>query len=286
MNSVLLLEKEGFSYVNIEKKQGIITLSGFERFGYEGIQLFQRKGTELSIECEYITKLLNLLSKKTSEKRRELNIILPYSITWYYTLNVEDIPKNRDELYDFVMWKIGKIIPIPKEQIEMRIDIISKMKEQTVLLIAITFKTFIIELERCLRESGFVSPLIVPPSIAILNTIEPLLTENCLILWLKEKGFSMMVFADATPRYIRELDQTLPIERIEAELYSFLSTIRRNEDLIAPERILYFDEVGREDIGKYLPEKSNPILLSDLKIQTNIQENLLRRFVIAAGVIS
>lgn len=285
MNKVLILEKEGFLFANIEKKQGITTISGLDKYGYEDKQLFYRKGTELLIDCEYITNLLNQLNKKLQDKRKEINIILPYSMTWYYTVGVEDVPKNKNELYDFVMWKIGKIIPIPKEQIEMRIDVISKSKEQTILIIAVTFKTFIIELEKCLKESGFVAPVIMPPSVAILNTIEPYLTEDCAILWLKDKGFSMIVYLDGVPKYIRELDQTLPVERIEAELYSFLSTVSKNEDVKIPERLLYFDELGRENIKNFLPEKSISISLSDLKIQENFQRNLLNRYIFAVGVV-
>lgn len=286
MNKVLILEKEGFLYVNVEKKQGITILSGLEKYGYEGKLLFQRKGTELLIDCEYITALLNLLNKKQQDKKREINFVLPYSMTWYYTLGVEEVPKNRNELYDFVMWKIGKIIPIPKEQIEMRIDVISRLKEQTTLLVAITFKTFIIDLEKCLKDSGFVAPIIMPPSIAILNTLEPYLTEDCAILWLKEKGFSMMIYVDGIPKYIRELDQPLPVERIEAELYSFLSTVSKNENLKIPERLLYFDELGRENIKNFLPENSISVSLSELKIQENIQQNILNKYIIASGVVS
>lgn len=284
MNKVLILEKEGFLYVNVEKKQGVTTLTGFEKYGYEGTSLFQRKGTELLIDCEYITKLLDLVNKK-KDKEKEIDIILPYSMTWYYNLDVEEVPKNRNELYDFVMWKIGKIIPIPKEQIEMRIDIISRLKEQTTLLIAITFKTFIIELEKCLRDSGFVALTIMPPSIAILNAIEPYLTEDCSILWLKDKGFTMMVYINGVPKYIRELDQTLPVERIESELYSFSSTISKNENIKVPERLLFFDELGRENIKSYLPEKSIQIRLSELKVQENVQQNILNKYIIALGVI-
>ncbi len=286
MNKFLILERAGFSYVNVEKKQGIITLSGFEKYEHEGRTLFQRKGAELLMDCENLTQLLNSFDKKQKDKKKEINIILPYGVTWYYTLDVEDVPKNRNELYDFVMWKIGKIIPIPKEQIEMRIDVISRLKEQTTLLIAVSFKTLIMDLEKCLKESGFVAPVIMPPSIAILNVLEPYLTEDCVILWLKDKGYSMMVYVDGIPRYIRELDQMLPLERLEAEFFSFLSTINKTEGIKAPEKLLYFDELVREDIKNFLPEKSLSISLSELKIQENVQYNILSRYVIAVGAFS
>lgn len=286
MNKVLILEKTGFFYVNVEKKQGLTTLSGFEKYGFEERPLFERKGTELLIDCEYLTQLLNLLEKKQKDKNREINIVLPYAMTWYYTLDVEDVPKNRNELYDFVMWKIGKIIPIPKEQIEMRVDVISRLKEQTTLLIAIAFKTFIIDLEKCLRESGFVAPVIMPPSIAILNVLEPYLTEDCTIVWLKEKGFSMMIYIDGMPKYIRELDQTLPVERLDSEIFSFLSTVGKNENIKTPERLLYFDELGREGIKNFLPEKSISVSLAELKIQENVKHNMINKYIIAAGAVS
>lgn len=285
MENVLVLDKDGFLHVNVEKKQGLISLTGFDKYGYEGKTIFNRMGTEIVVDCDYLSSLISLLQKRIAIKKREVRVILPFGFTWYHTIDVEDVPKNKNEAYDFVMWKISKLIPIPKEHIDMRIEIISKEKEKSSLLIAVTFKNLINDLERCFRENGLQLTFIIPPSIAILNTVETYLTEDLMILWLDEKGFSMIVFIKGIPKYIRELDHLLSLERLDTEIFSFLSTVSKNEGERIPARLIYFDELNRKDLKDFLPEGSIQINIGELKIQQNLQIDSLNKFVIASGVI-
>jgi hypothetical protein len=283
---VLIMEKEGFIRTFVEKKQSVRTISGFEKFGYEGKQLFNRKGVELFLDYEYFSSLIDNLQKKVMGNRREAHLILPFSTTWYHTLDVEEVPKNKNEAYEFVLWKISKLIPIPKEQIEIRIDTISLSRELTTLLVAVTYKTFIFDIEKCFREKGIDLTVIMPPTIAILNALEPYLNGDAIILWLKENGFSMIGFLKGIPRYIRELDQTLPLEKLDTELYSFMSAITKSEGISLPERIIFFDELNREELIKFLPPGSTQVKLETLNIKSGLQTPDFEKFVIAVGAAS
>jgi hypothetical protein len=280
---VLIMEKEGFIRTFVEKKQSVRTIAGFEKFGYEGKQLFNRKGVELFLDYEYFSSLIDNLQKKVMGNRREAHFILPFSTTWYHTLDVEEVPKNKNEAYEFVLWKISKLIPIPKEQIEIRIDTISLSRELTTLLVAVTYKTFIFDIEKCFREKGIDLTVIMPPTIAILNALEPYLNGDAIILWLKENGFSMIGFLKGIPRYIRELDQTLPLEKLDTELYSFMSAITKSEGISLPERIIFFDELNREELIKFLPPGSTQVKLETLNIKSGLQTSDFEKFVIAVG---
>jgi len=283
---VLIMEKEGFIRTFVEKKQSVRTISGFEKFGYEGKQLFNRKGVELFLDYEYFSSLIDNLQKKVMGNRREAHLILPFSTTWYHTLDVEEVPKNKNEAYEFVLWKISKLIPIPKEQIEIRIDTISLSRELTTLLVAVTYKTFIFDIEKCFREKGIDLTVIMPPTIAILNALEPYLNGDAIILWLKENGFSMIGFLKGIPRYIRELDQTLPLEKLDTELYSFMSAITKSEGISLPERIIFFDELNREELIKFLPPGSTQVKLETLNIKSGLQTPDFEKFVIVVGAAS
>ncbi len=283
---VLIMEREGFIRTFVEKRQGVKIIAGFEKFGYEGKQLFNRKGVELSLDCEYLSSLIGDLLKKVMINRREAHLILPFSTTWYHTLDVEEVPKNKNEAIEFVLWKISRFIPIPKEQIEIRIDTIPLSRELTTLLVAVTYKTFVLEIENCFREKGVDLPIIIPPTIAILNTLEPYLNDDAIILWLKENGFSMIGFLKGIPRYIRELDQPLPLEKLDTELYSFVSAITKNEGISAPDKIMFFDELNREELVKLLPQGSVQVKLEALNIKAGLQTNDFGKFVIAVGAVS
>lgn len=286
MGDVILFDREGFLHTFVEKKQGIINISGFNRFGYEGKMLFSRKVNEINVDCDYLSDLLNAFKNKMISKEREVKLILPQGLSWYQALNVEEVPKNKNEVYEFVMWKIQKLIPIPKEQVEMSIDIISKAKEGSTILIAVTFKTFIMEVERCFRKNNIKLPLIIPPTIAFLNAIESYLTESSYILWLREKGFSMISFVNGIPRFIREIDQELPLERVESEIFSFMTVVSNNiENDKNPERLVYFDELMRQDIKKYLPENSIAISPDNMKLSKSINLENFGRYIVAAGVL-
>jgi len=283
---VLIMEKEGFIRTFVEKKQSVKAIAGFEKFGYEGKQLFNRKGVEVSLDCEYLSSLIDDLLKKVNVNKKEAHLILPFSTTWYHTLDVEEVPKNKNEAYEFVLWKISKFIPIPKEQIEIRIDAIPISRELTTLLVAVTYKTFILEIEKCFREKGINLPVIMPPTIAILNALEPYLNDDAIILWLKENGFSMVGFLKGIPRYIRELDQLLPLEKVDSELYSFMSAITKNEGISVPDKIIFFDELNREELLTLLPPGSIQVKLESLNIKTGIQTTDFGKFVIAVGSVS
>ncbi len=274
MKSIIILENEYLLHLCAEEKKGFYHIYDLHRLDTNDKKIYERSENDLKINIEIIRELIVKLKNISECKIREPNVILPHALSWYHYLEVEDYPKNQNEAIEFIMWKIQKIMPIPKDNAIIRIQMLKKEKNINKLLIVVTFKGFINSLENILLTNGLQPERIITPTLTFLNVFEKSLTRNGIVFWLREKDFSQILFKDDMPIFIREVDRPLELSRADFEVMSIISNVRERYPDYEAANIFYFDELERSDLDSYFTDEIKKLSITDKVVNKSSVVNI------------
>lgn len=284
MKSVIIFDSEYLLHFCGEVKKGLYEISDLHKIKTETDKIYERTESDVLLNIEVLKRLIEKLRATSECKLKLTNIIMPHALSWYHFLEVESYPKNENEAIEFIMWKIQKIMPIPKDNAVIRVQILKKEKEVTRLLVVATFKSFLKSLEGLLFEFGIEPLLIITPTLSFLNVFEKFLPRNGIVYWLREKDFSQIIFKDDLPISIREVDRPLEISRIDFETMSMLSNIRERFEDYSPEETVFFDEMERIGIENYFSENVRVLNIKD-RISNPKADSKIASYVCGLGVL-
>jgi len=285
MRNVIILDKENIHFLRGEKKQSLYSISALHTLKCKDAPMYKRDGSEILLYEDCVSTAVKLFQNKLGIHIKDLQLLLPPSITWFNFLVVEDMPKTQKEADEFVLWKIQKLLPIPQEQVIIRYHLLAKDKGGTKLLIAATFDSFIKAIESCFRKLGILTTYISPPTISFLNVFENSLPKEGVVCWLRETSYSMVCFHEGMPVVIREVDREINLNRIEGELFSFTQSVRETYPAYKEDTILYFDELQRTELNESFSKFANELNYKKLiqKTDSNIRD--LPMYISALGLL-
>lgn len=284
MKSAIIFDSEYLLHFCGEIRKGLYDISDLHKVNTENGKIYERTENDVLLNAEVLKKLIDKLKTISQCKLKVSNIIIPHALSWYHFLEVETYPKNENEAIEFVMWKIQKIMPIPKDNAEIRVQLLKKEKEMSKLLVVATFKSFLKSLEGLLVGIGVEPLVIITPTLSFLNVFEKSLPKNGIVYWLREKDFSQIVFKDDLPIVIREVDRPLEISRIDFETMSMLSNIKERFEDFEPEEIVFFDEMERIGLENYFSEKVRILNIRD-RINNPKSDFKIASYVCGFGVL-
>ncbi len=263
MKNIIILENDYLLYLCAEEKKSTYSIYDLQRLQSDDRKLYERTENDLKVDTDVIKELFAKLKDSSECRIKDPNIILPHALSWYHYLEVEDYPKNQNEAVEFIMWKIQKIMPIPKDNAAIRIQVLRREKNINKLLVVATFKWFVKSLENALVANGLQPDMIITPTLAFMNVFEKSLPKNGIVFWLREKDFSQILFRDYLPIFIREVDRPLELVRAEFEVMSIISNVRERYSDYEATEILYFDELDRSDIESYFTDNVKKLSVKD-----------------------
>ncbi|MCX7991124.1 MAG: hypothetical protein N2999_03675 [Proteobacteria bacterium] len=284
MKSVIILDSEYLLHLCGELRKGQYFVGDLHKVRSKEKKVYERTEKDVLLNYDVLKGLIEELKNKSLCKLKESCVILPHALSWYHYLEVETYPKNENEAIEFVMWKIQKIMPIPKDYVEIRIQLLKKEKEVTKLLIVATFKGFLKSLENLLIELGVEPVLMITPSLSFMNVFEKSLPRNGVVYWLREKDFSQIIIKDDLPISIREVDRPLELSRIDFETMSMLTNIRERFGDFEPQEMAIFDEMERIGIENYFSEKVKVLNIKE-KLLNPSEELKVAPYVCGLGVL-
>lgn len=284
-SDVIVINKADLCYLRGESRQNQYSILKLHALNCEETSIYKRDGIDVTLNTDFIKAALKLFQEKLGVKIKGLNIVLPHSVCWFHYIEVEDLPKNQNEAEEFIMWKIQKVLPIPKDIAIIKHLLLTRSKDSSKLLVSATFKSFITSLEGCLRGLGFVASYISPPTLAFLNVFQRNVPQNGTIFWLRELSYSMVCFYKGYPVVLREVDKPLSLNRIETELFIFNQSVKEIYPDYSAEKILFFDELKRDNIKNFFPPESIELDYKPLvqKSDADIQE--LSRYISGMGLL-
>lgn len=284
MNSIMMVDSEHLLHLCLEAKKGLYTISDVHKVKIKDSKIYERTENDVLLNYGVLKESIEELKEKSHCKLKNCNVILPHALSWYHFIEVEAYPKNENEALEFVMWKIQKIMPIPKDYVEIRIQSLKKEKEMTKLLVVATFKGFLKSLEVILNEKGIEPAIITTPTLSFMNVFEKSLPKNGIVYWLREKYFSQIIIKENMPISIREVDRALELSRIDFETMSMLANVRERFGDFEPEEMVIFDELERIGIESYFNEKIRVLDIKD-KIVNKTSEKKTSSFICGFGVL-
>lgn len=284
MKSVIIFDNEYVSHFCGEIKKGVYEVYDLQKIGTEDLPLYERVENNVNLNSRSLKKLTEKLKDVTQCKLKFSNVIIPHGLSWYHILEVETYPKDENESVEFVMWKVQKIMPIPKDNAELKVQILKREKNTSKILVVVTFKSFIRSLEELLIEQGINPVIITTPTISFLNFFEKSFPKNGVVYWLREKYFSQIIFKDDLPISIREIDRHLEISRIDFETMSILSSIKEKFEDFVIQEIVFFDELERIGLENYFSESVRILSVKD-RVLCKTPQSKLSSFVCGLGVL-
>lgn len=172
MKSVIILDSEYLLHFCGEIKKGLYDIYDLHKIKTENAKLYERTENDVVLKINVFKKLIGEIKNISQCKLKVSNIIIPHALSWYHFLEVETYPKNQNEAVEFVMWKIQKIMPISKDNAEIRIQLLKKERDVTKILVVATFKSFLKSIEGLLIEIGVEPNVIITPTLSFLNVFE------------------------------------------------------------------------------------------------------------------
>lgn len=284
-SDVIVINKEDLCCLRGESRQNQYSISKLQALSCEETPMYKRDGIEITLNTDYLKAALKLFQEKMGIKFKELNIVLPHSVCWFHYLEVEDLPKNEKEAEEFIMWKIQKTLPIPKDIAIIKHSLLTRGKDSSKILFSATFKPLITSLEGCLKGLGFVASFICPPTLAFLNVFEQSLPQNGTIFWLRALSYSMVCFYKGSPVVLREVDKPLNLNRVETEIFIFNQSVKEIYPDYNAEKILFFDELKRDNINNFFPPESVELDYKPLVQKSDADIQGLSRYISGMGLL-
>ncbi|GAB4440737.1 MAG: hypothetical protein OHK0040_12150 [bacterium] len=282
---VIIIDNDCLYFLRGDRKQSLYSIAALHSLRCEDAPMYKREGGEVILSEECISSAIKLFQEKLNIRLNEADLILPPAITWFSYLAVEEMPKTEKEAEEFIIWKVQKIMPIPREQVILRYQILSRAKDRGTVLIAATFNNFVKSIENAFKKMGILVTGLTPPTIAFLNFFEQSLPKNCVLCWLRESSYSMVCLYDGFPVVIREVDRAVNVKRIEAELFSFVQSVKEGFPDYNFDAVFFFDELQREELVNNFPETAKKLEYKKFIQESDCNIIDLPKYISALGII-
>lgn len=282
---VIIIDNYNLCFLRGDRKQSLYSITALHSLRCEGAPMYKREGGEVILSEECLSSAIKLFQEKLNIRLNEADVILPPAITWFSYLAVEEMPKTEKEAEEFIIWKVQKIMPIPREQVLLRYQILTRTKDKSTVLVAATFNNFVKSIENAFKKMGILVTGLTPPTIAFLNFFEQSLPKNGILCWLRESSYSMVCLYDRFPVVIREVDRAVNVKRIEAELFSFVQSVKEGLPDYNFDMVFFFDELQREELVNYFPETAKKLEYKKFIHESDCNIKDLPKYISALGII-
>lgn len=282
---VIIIDRENIFFIRCEKKQSFYNIIALHSLRCEGAPIYKRDGGEVILSEDCLSLAVKLFQEKLNIRLNEVEVILPHAITWFNYLTIEDMPKNQKEAEEFIIWKVQKVMPIPKEHVVVKHHLLSKSKGKTKVLVAATFDNFVKAVEKAFKRLGLLVTYLSPPTVSFLNVFEQYLPKNGVVCWLRETSYSMVCFYEGLPVVIREVDRAINASRIEGELFSFIQTVKEIIPEYSEETVFYFDELQRAELVNNFPQNAKKLEYKKLLQDSDSSILDLPKYICALGIV-
>ena len=136
-------------------------------------------------------------------KTGDIALSIPDHIAKITSLKFDELPANRQEIEQLILWRIKKTVPLPVDAIKL--DFISyKRSDDTFDVTAsVASRAILREYEDILKEMGLRPRLVDISSLNALRAFEDVLPQSCLFIELSEDSLGMAIIDEGRLSFFR-----------------------------------------------------------------------------------